>query len=278
MKLFKVIIFSFSLLIANKAYAGPDYSKIFAGVEPCFTLYDLNQEKTAESYNSNRCKEQMSPCSTFKIPLSLIGFDSAILKDEGNPKWEYKPEYEAVLESHTHAHTPKSWMANSVVWYSQVLTQKLGIEKFKDYIMKFSYGNQDLSGNLGKNDGLTKSWLGSSLKISADEQIIFLKKLITYKLPVSKEAINHTKNIIFIEELPSGWKLYGKTGSGWQKNSDGSKKDNMGYGWFIGFLEKKGQIYIFAINIYDKQKSTEFGGPRAKALAKEIFANLDVLK
>ncbi|MFN7038700.1 MAG: class D beta-lactamase [Alphaproteobacteria bacterium] len=279
MRLLKLLICSSALLIAFSASAEPSYDKIFAGVEPCFTLYDLNKGKTVESYNSNRCKEQISPCSTFKIPLSLMGFDSGILKDEDTPKWEFKPEYPAVIESHAKDQTPKSWLSNSVVWYSQILTKKLGMEKFKEYVSKFDYGNQDVSGNLGKDDGLTRSWLDSSLKISANEQIEFLKKLITYKLPISKESINHTKNNMFIEEFAGGWKLYGKTGSATHKNPDGSDKNaKTGFGWFVGILEKEDQTYIFALNINDKQKATEYAGPRAKAIAKEIFSNLDILK
>jgi beta-lactamase class D len=137
----------------------------------------------------------------------------------------------------------------------------------------------DVSGNPGKNDGLTHAWLDSSLKISADEQVEFLKKLITNKLPVSKDAIEHTKNVMFLEELPSGWKLYGKSGSATHKNPDGSNKNGKtGFGWFVGFVEKNGQTYVFALNINDKQKATEYAGPRAKAMAKEILTNLEVLK
>lgn len=276
MKLLNIMILS--LFMVSNSSAAPNYSDIFANVEPCFTLYDLNQGKTIESFNKDRCNERISPCSTFKIPLSLMGFDSGIFKSEDSPKWDFKPEYNAVIEIHAKDHTPKTWMANSVVWYSQLLTQKLGIDKFTNYVAKLSYGNQDLSGNKGKNDGLTRSWLGSSLKISANEQIEFLRNLKTNNLPVSKAAIKHTENILFVEDLPDGWKLYGKTGSASDTNADGSKNDDIQIGWFIGFLEKSGQTYIFAINIHDKQKFTEYAGRRAKAMAKEIFASLDVLK
>jgi beta-lactamase class D len=276
LKSLKLLILS--LLIANIANAQPNYSKIFNGVEPCFILYDLNQEKTIESFNSTRCKEQIPPMCSFNIALSLMGFDSGILKDENNPEWKFKQEYLSAIDSHNKDHTPKSWLANSVVWYSKILTKKLGMTKFKEYATKFSYGNEDLSGNPGKNDGLTNAWLNSSLKISGEEQIDFLKKFITHKLPVKDSAIKHTKNIMFIEELPNGFKLYGKTGGAIQKNTDGSDKEHMGFGWFVGFLEKEGQTYIFAVNIHDQQEFEQYAGPRAKAMAKEIFASLDMLK
>jgi beta-lactamase class D len=279
MKLLKSLIFLLSWFVINSAYAAPNYEEIFAGVESCFTLYDLNKGKTVESYNSNRCKERISPCSTFKVALSLIGFDSGILKDENNPKWEYKPEYPAVIASHAKDQIPKSWMNSGPAWYSQILTRKLGIEKFKNYVKKLNYGNMDVSGNPGKNDGLTHAWLDSSLKISADEQVIFLKNLVTGKLPVSKKALEYTKNIMFVDKLPNGWKLYGKSGAATHKNPDGSNKNGKtGFGWFVGFVEKNGQTYVFALNINDKQTATEYAGLRAKAMAKEIITNLEVLK
>jgi hypothetical protein len=58
---------------------------------------------------------------------------------------------------------PSRWEAVSVVWYSQEITRRFGEAKFKAYIDRFGYGNRDLRGNPGKNDGLTQAWLGSSL-------------------------------------------------------------------------------------------------------------------
>lgn len=48
----------------------------------CFALYDLKENKMVEVVNEARCKERFAACSTFKIPLAVMGFDSGILKDE----------------------------------------------------------------------------------------------------------------------------------------------------------------------------------------------------
>jgi beta-lactamase class D len=219
-----------------------------------------------------KCSERHSPCSTFKIPLSLMGFDSGILKDENTPKWEFTKEngkfLSGMMEQWKGFHTPKSWISNSVVWYSQVLTQKLGKEKFKSYVEKLSYGNQDISGDKDKNNGLTNSWLTSSLQISPEEQIAFLEKLIASELPVSKESQKLTRNILFVEELSDGWNLYGKTGAGNQLNAeDGSTN----IGWFIGWLEKKGRRIVFAHYIEGNEGGL---GKVAKEMAKEKLLEL----
>lgn len=65
-------------------------------------------------------------------------------------------------------------------------------------------GNQDTSGDKGKNNGLTHSWLSSSLEISPEEQIDFLQKLLDNKLPVSLKSHEMTKKHPFYREF-SWW-------------------------------------------------------------------------
>lgn len=215
------------------------------------------------------CKKRYAPCSTFKIALSLMGYDAGILKDEMHPEWPFKPEYKAFLESWKDPQTPKSWMKNSCVWYSQVLTPQLGMEKFQEYVRKFEYGNKDISGDNGQNNGLTNSWLSSSLEISSLEQVTFLEKMLAGKLPINAHAIMMTKNILFVEELKNGWKLYGKTGMGYMLNDDKTKKPDLYHGWFVGWIEKGGSRIIFSNHIDDDKKEETVASLRAKADAKE---------
>jgi beta-lactamase class D len=42
-----------------------------------------------------------------------------------------------------------------------------------------------------------------------------------------------TKNIVYIEDLSYGWKLFGKTGSGYLLNSARTKKLALKHGWFV---------------------------------------------
>ena len=123
----------------------------------------------------DRCDERLTPASTFKIPLSLIGFDSGILVDADRPAWPYKQEYQTWNDAWKQTTTPQTWLRDSVVWYSQVLTRKLGAARFQEYIDKLAYANRDLSGEPGRNDGLTTAWLSSSLRISATEQVEFVQ-------------------------------------------------------------------------------------------------------
>lgn len=188
--------------------------------------------------------QRHSPFSTFKVALALMGFDAGILHSKESPKWSFDPSYEKNFQSWYRResgakygwfqdHTPETFMKKSVVWYSHQITQRLGFEKFQNYITTLQYGNQDVSGTPGMNDGLLNAWLGTSLQISAFEQAEFIEKLISCQLNVSREAQEKTKEIMDREEDWNGWKLYGKTGGG-------------STGWFVGWIEKDNQQIIFA--------------------------------
>lgn len=210
------------------------------------------------------CEERYTAASTFKIPLAAMGFDSGILQDVKKPVWKKKPEYEAYLDVWNENHWPSKWLKNSCVWYSQELTKKMGMEKFSKYVRDFNYGNMDISGNPGKNDGLTNCWLSSSLKVSPMEQISFLKKLLEGKLPISKSAHNKTIDSIEFSPWVNGWEVHGKTGSGY----NGEKNNRIG--WFVGWLSKGERKVLFAHLI----EGEGINGLVSKELAKVKFMEI----
>lgn len=199
-------------------------------------------------------KPRHAPCSTFKIAIALMGYDAGILKDEKTPKWPYKKGYTDYLERWKQDHNPTLWLKNSCVWYSQIITGKLGAQKFNAYLKKLDYGNM-----LSKNH--LNCWLSSTLKIAPGEQIVFLKKLLSDKHPVSKYAHILTRKIMYLDRI-EGWKLFGKTGSGHQDHN----KDHQ-LGWFVGWVEKGDRKIVFASLIVDDEPQKEFASYRAKAAA-----------
>lgn len=203
------------------------------------------------------CSTAYTPQSTFKIALSLIGFDSGILQDETSPTWSIPSGADAYVNTCKVDHNPRTWMRDSCLWYSNILTSKLGIEKFQEYINKFSFGNKDISG------GLTSSWVSSSIKISPEEYTSFLTKLVNRELDVSDESYQKTKNVMFVQELPGGWKLYGKTGNGAKMDSKGHKT-KMQQGWFVGYMEKDNKQIVFASHIVDDKEQNTFASMRAR--------------
>lgn len=169
---------------------------------------------------------------------------------------------------------PSKWIANSCVWYSQVITQKLGLEKLECYLKQFNYGNQDISGDKGKNNGLTQAWLSSSLQISVEEQVDFLEKFLNAQFPITSQAYEKTHTLLSIEDFTKSFTLYGKTGSGYCLNKDGSLNKDLQNGWFIGWLHKGDSKIIFAYYLEDEEKEDHSAGLRAKHIAKDKLVQL----
>lgn len=211
-----------------------------------------------------QCGAPTPPASTFKIPLALMGFHSGVLTDAHAPLWPYRPEYNASREAWRKATDPTSWLADSVLWYSRELTRALGMEKFRGYVEAFKYGNRDVSGTPGRDDGLTASWLGSSLKISPDGQIDFLRRVWNRRLPVAPAAYDKLLASMPHFPLADGWIVYGKTGTGYERRADGRLNTDRQFGWFVGWAIKGERTVLFARLIKDDERVETPAGPRAR--------------
>lgn len=220
------------------------------------------------------CSERYTPASSFKIALSLMGFDSGILKDEHTPSWQFQPGYpDWGGEAWRQPTDPSRWIRYSVVWYSQQLAERLGQDRFQQYTSAFGYGNQDVSGDPGKHNGTQGAWNISSLRISPLEQLAFLRKIVNRQLPVSAHAYDMTARIFEQEPAPDGWRLYGKTGTG-SPGSNGAYDRNHAYGWFVGWAEKGERKLVFARLIQDEQAATPNAGMRARDAFIQEFPGL----
>ena len=120
----------------------------------------------------------------------------------------------------------------------QEIARKIGSIKMNDYLTQFNYGKMVVD-----SDNLDRFWLVGHSKISQFQQIDFLKRLYQSELPISKKTENIIKKIMVIENN-AYYKISGKTG--W------SIKNNNNNGWFIGYIETKGNVYFFALNIEPK--------------------------
>ena len=226
--------FAFFLLLFS---LGP----LFSAEENFLLVNGVTDERILEL--GPHIDEPITPCSTFKIVLSLIGHQEGILKDKRNPSLDYQEGYDNFLASWRASQTPESWIRNSCIWYSRLLASQLGSEKMDSYLALFNYGNQDMSG------GLTGAWLSSSLKISPREQVEFIQKMVQGKLPVSNNAVQMTTELLFKEDLPDGWKLYGKTGKGLLNKES---EEGCEVAWLVGWVENEQNLLLFAYNRREK--------------------------
>jgi beta-lactamase class D len=207
------------------------------GVETNFIALDAEELSVITSIGPSLDYEA-SPCCTFNIALSLLGFECGILSNENEPVWSYDGS-SVFMEAQKASQSPKSWMELSVVWYSKQLIQKIGYDLLQQSVAFWSYGNQDVTGEDGNH--FATAHLSSSLKITPRQQVQFLQRFVNKDLSVSSHSLQMTKKILFNKDLDSGWKLYGKTGSGF----DGCEENKIA--WYVGWIERGEERRVFAL-------------------------------
>ena len=212
--------------------------KYFEGYNGSFVLYDMNNDEYTV-YNEEKSRERVSPNSTYKIYSALSALENGVITEENSlMNWDgvlrYYDEWNRDLDLY-------GAMKYSANWYFDKINSINGIENVQNDLIKIGYGNCDFSGG---ND----CWLESSLKISPLEQVDILKDFYTNNFGFSQSNIDTVKNSIKILS-ENDTVLYGKTGTGRIDDKDIN-------GWFVGFVEKGDNVYIFATNIEADENAT----------------------
>ncbi len=234
---FILIVFLFVFNACNRDNAPLSWNKVFQehNVTGAFYLKNLSSQETLV-YNWERCHEEFFPASTFKILNSLIALQVSSVKSiDDTIKWDgvaraYKPWNQD--------QTMRTAFPISCVWFYQELARRTGEEQMQKWITACDYGNQKIENEIDR------FWLDGNLKISAKEQVDFLEKLVTDKLPFDKQIQKTVKELMMTNVAPA-FTIYSKTG--WSHN----------IGWNVGFVETKTDLWIFAMNInmYDLNRA-----------------------
>jgi beta-lactamase class D/beta-lactamase regulating signal transducer with metallopeptidase domain len=239
----------------------------------CTTFVDAGSGKAL--LREGDCTTRITPVSTFNIAVSLMGYDSGFLKDQHAPVLPYRESYQAWNKEWHRDMDPSQWIKYSAIWYAQQVTQHIGRAQFERYVQGFGYGNRDTSGDNSKNNGLAWSWVGSSMQISPDEQTSFLRRLVRKELPVSQYAHDQTAQLLKVKDLPNGWQVFGKTGTGAPVGPDGKDDYSRSYGWFVGWATNGQRTIVFARLAQDEKLTEGAAGPRTKeAFLRELPAQL----
>lgn len=239
----------------------PEYESYFKkyGVGGSFLLYDLKQNAYI-AYDTSRCKERFAPASTFKIFNSLVALETGVAPDEhlvltwdgvdkGRPSWNQDQDMATAIK-------------NSTVWYYQEIARRIGGKRMREWIRRERYGNMDMSG------GIDKFWLKGGMGISQQEQVDFLKRLYQGTLHFSRRSMDIVKRIIILKDTAT-YTLRGKTG--W------AQRDGKNIGWLVGYLEQKGNVYFYAINIEAPDPAPESFTPARREITEAILKSLGLL-
>ena len=179
-------------------------------------------------HDDERANSRMVPASTFKIPNTLIALEEKAVADEKEIiKWDGVDKGIAVWNKDQSIQTA---FPSSCVWFYQALAKRVGIGKYEPYLRKMKYGNEQVGPEV------TTFWLEGDLKISAVEQIDFLKKVYAREYSFRPSSYEILKKLMIIEETPV-YTLRAKTG--WAQK----------VGWFVGYVESANDTWFFAMNM-----------------------------
>jgi beta-lactamase class D len=223
-----VITFVSSGYCEDSALAGLFKSK---GVVGTIVISSLDGDSTY-IYNDDRANERFVPGSTFKIPNTLIALEEGAVADEKeNIKWDGKDKG---LPAWNKDQSIETALPSSCVWFYQELAKRVGKEKYGTYLGKINYGNK-LTGQ-----DVTTFWLEGDLKISAVEQVTFLKKLYAKEFVFKQSSYELLRKLMIVEQTPS-YTIRAKTG--WVQ------RVNPQVGWFVGYVESGDKVWFFALNM-----------------------------
>ncbi len=225
-------------------------------VNATFVLLDA-QTQTLKGYNRERAHERFIPASTFKIANALIGLSVGAVQsvDEVLP---YTGPKEPFIAAWAEDMALREAMGLSNVPIFQELARRIGHRRMAQGVAMLGYGNARIGA------AVDRFWLDGPLEISAVEQSIFLAALAQGELNCSKAAQSAVRDIVLLEQTQKA-KLYGKTG--WQ-NAPGS-----GVGWWVGWVERQGRVYAFALNM---QINTPEDAPKRQRLGRAALELMGV--
>lgn len=212
----------------------------------------------------------LPPCSTFKIPNTLIALGAGAVTPEDHfiPRdRERDPRGDFWSDAWDADQDLPSALRRSTVWYYQELARRVGSEEMQRQLDRLGYGNRDIS------TGIDRFWLGGSLAISADEQVAFLRRLHAGDFAFPEEHLALLRQGTLQEEGEAAggpYALYAKTGA-----CPIGDDESAWVGWWVGWIERAEEPAFFALNVTGA--SYRDIADRRIPLARTVLAELGLL-
>lgn len=221
---------------ARETEAACDLSRHFGSNRGTFVVFDAARQRWTR-HDRSRAMQGFLPGSTFKVVNALIALESGIAE---GPEFliPYNPARAPAASfwpaSWARDHTLHSALRASAVWYFQELARRIGRARMAQSLAELDYGNESVEGELDS------FWLDGGLRVSADQQVGFLRRLWSEALPVSSHAQRTLKSMLVIDEQV-GSRISGKTGTV-------RMGETRQLSWLVGYVEAGARLRFFAWN------------------------------
>lgn len=237
----------FSACSPNNVKIDKDLQRFFdeKAVVGTFGLYD-NGSGQFVIHNIARFRDSAYlPASTFKIVNSLVGIETGrIVNEKMVIKWD------GVVRPDPMGDSTKTWnkdltmeeaFKRSALPYYQEVARRIGKDTMQFWLDSLKYGNKKLV------SAIDQFWLDNTLKITADEEMGFVKKLYFNQLPFQKRTQEIVKKVM-VQEENANYKLAFKTGTGTLENGNTLC-------WIVGWVEENRHPYFFVMNMEGKPEA-----------------------
>jgi beta-lactamase class D len=132
------------------------------------------------------------------------------------------------------------------------MARRIGKDTMQALLDSVKYGNHKIGG------AVDSFWLDNSLKITADEELGFVKRLFFKQLPFQNREQEIVKDLM-IREKNDKYILAYKTG--WGKTEQGNQ-----LGWIVGWVEENRHVYFFSLNVESPDKNIDMKSVRMNIL------------
>ena len=176
------------------------------------------------------CGQGHLPASTFKIPNTMIALETGVAADE-NTVFAWDGQKRAMPAWEQDLSLREAFHYSCVPCYQEI-ARKVGAETMNQWIDTLNYGNMVVH-----PENIDRFWLEGDSRITPFQQVDFLHRFYSGQLPITERTYSLMKEIMVIESQDD-WTLSGKTG--W------SIREGNNTGWFVGYLEKAGEVYFIA--------------------------------
>jgi beta-lactamase class D OXA-10 len=256
-----ILVFFASTALSESISENLAWNKEFSSesVHGVFVLCKSNSESCTAN-NAARASTAYIPASTFKIPNALIGLETGVIKDERQVfKWDGKPR---AMNQWERDLTLSGAIQVSAVPVFQKIAREVGEIRMQKYLNLFSYGNANIGGCIDQ------FWLKGQLRISAVNQVKILESLYLNNLAASKANQLIVKEALVTEATPE-YLVHSKTGY-----SGVGTEENPGIAWWVGWIEKGTEVYLFAFNM-DVDNESKL--PSRKFIPTKIMASEGII-
>jgi beta-lactamase class D len=207
------------------------------------------------------CTRATIPASTFKIAHSLIALETGVVEDaETVLPWDGTTY---PVAEWNHNNTLRTAVRVSCAPCFQGVARKIGSERMQDWLVKLGYGNHDISGSIDH------FWLSGGLRISPVEQIDFLRRFDSGKLPIASRTAETVRDIITLD-VGQSHILRGKTGLSQPPDFPELAA------WFVGWLELGERRVFFATLINGAAKAVDVK-PVRRRITERVLRALQLL-